>query len=53
MVTESGFARSRDPVCQGDMTSPLAHPVYRRLFAAQAIALFGSGLTTVALGLLA
>lgn len=35
------------------MTGPLAHPVYRRLFAAQAIALFGSGLTTVALGLLA
>ncbi|MEQ8395407.1 MFS transporter [Thalassobaculum sp.] len=35
------------------MSSPLAHRVYRRLFTAQVIALFGSGLTTVALGLLA
>ena len=35
------------------MSNPLAHRVYRRLFSAQIIALFGSGLTTVALGLLA
>jgi MFS family permease len=33
--------------------SPLQHPVYRRLFAAQVIALAGTGLTTVALALLA
>ncbi|MGV9739050.1 MFS transporter [Nocardia farcinica] len=31
----------------------LAHPVFRRLFAAQAVALAGTGLLTVALGLLA
>lgn len=35
------------------MFSPLANRLYRRLFAAQIVALFGSGLTTVALGLLA
>lgn len=35
------------------MLSPLAHPVFRRLFAAQVIALAGSGLSTVALALLA
>ena len=32
---------------------PLAEPVYRRLFAAQVVALLGTGLTTVALALLA
>ncbi|GEK22592.1 MFS transporter [Cellulomonas xylanilytica] len=35
------------------MLRALAHPVYRRLFAAQVIALAGTGLATVALGLLA
>ncbi|WP_246260193.1 MFS transporter [Cellulomonas taurus] len=35
------------------MPTALAVPTYRRLFAAQAISLAGSGLTTVALGLLA
>ncbi|MCA8928865.1 MAG: MFS transporter [Alphaproteobacteria bacterium] len=35
------------------MLSVLSHPVYRRLFAAQVIALLGTGLLTVALGLLA
>ncbi|MEM7224919.1 MAG: MFS transporter [Pseudomonadota bacterium] len=33
--------------------SPLADPTYRRLFAAQVVALAGTGLTTVALALLA
>ena len=35
------------------MISPLRNAVYRHLFAAQAIALMGTGLATVALGLLA
>jgi MFS family permease len=35
------------------MFSVLGHPSYRRLFAAQVLSLLGSGLTTVALGLLA
>jgi MFS family permease len=35
------------------MLSPLADPVYRRLFIAQAIALVGTGLATIALALLA
>lgn len=35
------------------MFSPLRHPAYRRLFAAQVSALLGTGLATVALGLLA
>ena len=35
------------------MLTPLAHPTYRRLFAAQVIALIGTGLTTIALTLLA
>ncbi len=35
------------------MLSPLKNPVYARLFAAQVIALLGTGLTTVALALLA
>ncbi len=35
------------------MRHVLAHPVFRRLFAAQAVALAGTGLLTVALGLLA
>lgn len=35
------------------MFSVLAHPAYRRLFAAQVVALLGTGLLTVALGLLA
>lgn len=35
------------------MFSPLANPIYRHLFGAQVIALFGTGLTTVALSLLA
>ncbi len=35
------------------MLTPLAHPVFRRLFAAQATSLIGTGLTTVALALLA
>ena len=33
--------------------SPLANPTYRRLFAAQVIAIAGTGLTTIALALLA
>jgi MFS family permease len=35
------------------MLSPLKHPAYRRLFGAQVAALLGTGLATVALGLLA
>ncbi len=35
------------------MLSPLTHPIYRRLFAAQVLSLLGTGLATVALGLLA
>ena len=35
------------------MSSPLANTVFRRLFAAQVIALAGTGLTTIALALLA
>ncbi|MGW6004901.1 MFS transporter [Oerskovia enterophila] len=35
------------------MLSALSHPVYRRLFAAQVVALAGTGIATVALGLLA
>lgn len=35
------------------MSSPLSDPTFRRLFAAQAVALTGTGLATVALGLLA
>lgn len=35
------------------MATVLAHPTFRRLFSAQAIALLGTGLLTVALGLLA
>lgn len=35
------------------MLSPLADPTYRRLFVAQVLSLLGSGLATVALGLLA
>ncbi|MFF2623969.1 MFS transporter [Oerskovia jenensis] len=35
------------------MLSALAHPAYRRLFAAQVVALAGTGVATVALGLLA
>ncbi len=35
------------------MFAPLSHPTFRRLFAAQAVALTGTGLATVALGLLA
>lgn len=35
------------------MLRALAHPVYRRLFVAQVVALAGTGLATVALGLLA
>jgi MFS family permease len=35
------------------MLSVLAHPTYRRLFLAQVVALVGTGLATVALGLLA
>lgn len=35
------------------MLAALAHPVYRRLFGAQVVALAGTGLATVALGLLA
>ena len=35
------------------MLSPLRNPVYRRLFLAQAVALVGTGLATVALALLA
>jgi predicted MFS family arabinose efflux permease len=37
----------------GRVISALAHPVYRRLFLAQVVALAGTGLATVALGLLA
>jgi MFS family permease len=35
------------------MLAPLANPTFRRLFAAQAVALAGTGLATIALGLLA
>lgn len=35
------------------MLAPLANPTFRRLFAAQVVALTGTGLATVALGLLA
>ena len=35
------------------MSGPLANPVFRRLFAAQSVALVGTGLSTVALGLFA
>lgn len=35
------------------MLAPLKNPIFRRLFAAQAVALTGTGLATVALGLLA
>ncbi|WP_062227783.1 MFS transporter [Aureimonas frigidaquae] len=35
------------------MLAVLKHPTYRRLFAAQVLSLLGTGLTTVALGLLA
>ena len=35
------------------LSAPLRHPTYRRLFLAQVIALLGTGLTTVALALLA
>ena len=35
------------------MLSVLRHPVYRSLFAAQVLSLIGTGLTTVALALLA
>ncbi len=35
------------------MLSVLANPVYRHLYAAQVLSLLGTGLTTVALGLLA
>jgi MFS family permease len=35
------------------MFAPLSNPVYRRLFAAQLLSLLGTGLATVALGLLA
>ena len=35
------------------MFAPLSNPTFRRLFAAQAVALTGTGLATVALGLLA
>jgi MFS family permease len=38
---------------QGRNISPLNHPAFRRLFSAQVIALVGTGLTTVALTLLA
>ncbi|WP_324188066.1 MFS transporter [Nocardia higoensis] len=37
----------------GDLRDVLTHPVFRRLFAAQVVALVGTGLLTVALGLLA
>ena len=37
----------------GPALSPLAEPRFRRLFAAQVTALIGTGLSTVALGLLA
>lgn len=35
------------------MLSPLSDPIYRRLFAAQVVALLGTGLATIALALLA
>jgi hypothetical protein len=38
---------------EGLIPQPLRNPIYRRLFAAQIIALTGTGLLTVALGLLA
>ena len=36
-----------------DLLSPLAHAPFRRLFAARTLALVGSGLSTIALSLLA
>ncbi len=42
-----------DREVSASMHSPLSDPVYRRLFAAQVIALAGTGLATVALALLA
>ena len=36
-----------------DLLSPLAHAPFRRLFGARTLALLGSGLTTIALSLLA
>ncbi len=41
------------PRRSGVPPGPFANPVYRRLFAAQAVALVGTGVTTIALGLLA
>ena len=36
-----------------ELLSPLSHPPFRRLFAARTMALLGSGMTTIALSLLA
>ncbi len=43
----------RAPIARPALLGPLSHRTYRRLFAAQVVALFGTGLTTVALALLA
>jgi MFS family permease len=47
------FARAYPDVEELPVSSLFAHRDYRRLFGAQLVALFGTGLTTVALGLLA
>lgn len=53
-MTASPFAGAlRSNVLAWRMFSPLRHPVYARLFSAQVAALLGTGLATVALGLLA
>ncbi len=44
---------SAPPEARTRLTNPLAHRAYRRLFAAQVTSLVGTGLTTVALALLA
>jgi hypothetical protein len=43
----------KDENMQTGLLAPLADQIYRRLFAAQALSLVGTGLTTVALALLA
>jgi MFS family permease len=53
MVIMSGYAAAIDLDAATPRRGPLANATYRRLFAAQVIALVGTGLTTVALTLLA
>ncbi len=51
--THSGAHRHLRHPRSSAPAGPLANPVYRRLLAAQIVALAGTGITTVALGLLA